>query len=271
MRFRIGSFQVECDLQHQEVHASRHTGAPLRQGDVVFQMRRGSAANTEITAQIQAANKAGVALLNDDGQEIGRWRVVHWSSSHQTGPSPTVYTYRIMIEETEQLMPQTLKVGDFELSPYKYREEFQGDALIIRANLQLLDDQFYRLLAFATDSKHFLVVRQGISSEPRKMQFRSCFWSRHDDSIKVALELGDHDDQDPLSSEPGLFNTTLPNALRQLAILIDEHDALLNLLVTKGVINDEERGQLKSASQLNRLRRRLEFQRVDDVDGVDRR
>jgi hypothetical protein len=56
-----------------------------------------------------------------------------WSSRD----GDAIRTYVWTLTETEELKLQSLKIGPMTLEPYKYEEEFTGNALIITIRLEI--------------------------------------------------------------------------------------------------------------------------------------
>lgn len=136
-----------------------------------------------------------------------------------------------MADEKTQIKPASLILNDLELKPYQYHENISYDGtLTITARVILTEPQY---VALGTMLDSINVVRVGVDERPRKMRLNEVAWYKKNQEIKEEIQLFDKEDEIKLPSIPWL------NGLSELAakqsLIIDE---LLNLLVSKGVIDD---------------------------------
>jgi hypothetical protein len=165
----------------------------------------------------------------------------------------------------EDLMPTRLHISDLSVEPYTYEEEFEGHALIITARVALSDEDGRRLKDLIAGRNYYPVVREGVNDEVREMRFGQVPWSQHGDTTKYLLTLVERpfDDEGP---QPSLGEPQASNVERALASCVGIVDALLDTLVTRGILTGEERNEIRSKADTQTFEHRFGFSRVDDID-----
>src|SRR5439155_19054522 len=114
--------------------------------------------------------------------------------------------------------------------PYAYREQMDGDAVVIHARFRLQGEQADALRGLIVGEERYLpVVRKGITDEPMMMRFGRTIWSEKDGNVsqEVVLVEKSYDDK----PRPALFEPEMTNVRNNVAILLNEIDGLADLLL----------------------------------------
>jgi hypothetical protein len=166
----------------------------------------------------------------------------------------------------EDLQATQLVIDGWALTPYKYKEEIDDEALIVQARVQLSAEEYKRLFELPT---YFSVVRKGIDDEPREMRFGQCLWSESDDKYKIQLYLVEKRLDD---SKRGLGHSFLEpqssndaGRIVRSAILLDR---LIDSLIHKGVLSAEESEKLRQID--DELQVDLEMAKRNRVSDLDK-
>ena len=153
--------------------------------------------------------------------------------------------------EVELLQPRTLQIAHLTISPYRYEEKTRiGGALQITARVQLPLPQFEEFARMGPE-QDLPVVRQGVDGTPRQMRLGLAPWSQHGDVVKYEVNLIDRtyfsaQAMGPQAMGQRDMSWQFANLRLHLAFMSEEQDALLDLLVNKGVVTAEERSDLVS-------------------------
>jgi hypothetical protein len=261
VRAKFGNTEVSAIATALDSNVSQHTGKRLRRFRLVFR-----AYETKQKESIKDAAHSGtrVHLGPDGGSEETTW-ILDDHSYNYRDDEPMV-TYSWTIAEEEHLQIDHLAIGDASFRPYRYEEEFDGsDTLTIYAHMRVSTDEWKALRAM---SPYFSVVRRGINETPRKMRFGWVLWSTTEDAdsfnLRVVLVDQHRDELHPKSHgflEPFRSNSEILSA-ENFALT----ERLLEALISKGVFDRAEIDSLREEAEKDIPNRRLDFDRVPDVD-----
>jgi hypothetical protein len=259
MKIRIKENEFTFESVEEGKTSSPHTNRPLKWMEVSFRVSGDDV--FEGTREISE-----VTTISDDGDEIA-WYATELAHSYSQGNPYHDLTWQL--SEKEVLAIETLVLADFELEPYRYKEEISQDCLYVSALVKLTSDEFEKLVAIYFGDIYFPVIRRGINESPNEMRFGKIIWSRNEGAIKFRIYLVDkkHDNQE--SSHLGLLEPDSANTKDMLATTIEEFNALLRTLEDKGVLTADEINAVKTVSGEKYNSRILEFARVNDVDKFD--
>ena len=260
-RAKFDNTEISAIVSELEPSVSRHSGKQLRRLRLVFR-----AYEAEAKKSIEGAASDGlhVHLGPDEGGDNTIWILGKHSSSFRNDEPMVTYVWTIA--EGEHLEIDHLVIGEASFRPYRYEEEFDGsDILTINAHLTVSTDDWKALRAM---SGYFLVVRTGINETPRKMRFGEVLWSTTDDAasykLRVVLVDEHYDELSPKSH--GFFEPFR----RNIEVLSSENslltDRLMEALIAKGVFDRAEIDSLRAEAAKSIPDKRLEFDRVSDVD-----
>jgi len=264
LRFPVEERLIAIPATVVDTIDSPHTGRPLRRlsSDITI-----PAADARLLATILQAPQ----LVDEHGAE--------WSGRIETESYRDVqglHNLRIGWEEQEQLQADAVEFEGLSLRPLRYEEIIDDDALTIsfRARLTSTETETLRgLQQFrAKDDRYFLVVRRGVSDQPRRMRFGRVLWH--------ALEGGDVEHEITLAED--VYDMTPRTAFRALAgepqvghllstveQLLGERDALLDVLKSGGVFDDAAVERVHQAGAAARGVSRYRFYEVDDISEWD--
>jgi hypothetical protein len=251
IELKCGDKTISAAVSRRASFESRHSHKPLGLIDIVF------VTQTEDDREWAAEYGSKNGIAEAEGK---KWKITEPSYSYQDGSPIARFNWKL--REVEDWHVTQLLLDGWGLTPYKYHEEFDGDALIAQARVELTADEYEKLFAMP---KYFPVVRKGIDDEPREMRFGQTLWSQSGDKYRVELYLVEkkHDEKD---HGHGLFEPQFSNDARRIAYSAILLDRLIHSLVTKGIMSDEESRTLKDVSDEEIRRETEKRNRVDDLD-----
>jgi hypothetical protein len=156
------------------------------------------------------------------------------------------------------------------LSPYMYEEDIDEGALVISARVHVSRELGQALRALWSEKRrgdqYFEVTRVGRDEQPRTMRFGALFWSQHDDREKHDVTLVDrsYDKEGPKERYPDP-----PAEMKQTRYVIqlrEQVDALLALLVERGVISQQAADGIREVPEERQYEGFVELRRVNDID-----
>ena len=250
---------LPVEIRKQTTERSLHTGR-----DLVELHGWTTTADAEVhrglSTLLRGLAEKAVRAVDDRGDHAGRW-CVSWNSY---GESAGVHTYSLLLREAEELLLETLVVGELELYPYEYREEIVGDGLIIRAKMQGTEEEVEALRAISGDHAAFSVVRRGIQDQPREMRLGVGEWSVTEDGLKIRLVLVDRALEGPARSD--LAWIAEENSRAALGFYANFLERLAEVMVEKGVLSRAELDGLREDARGAPGAARRELWKVADVD-----
>lgn len=265
MELTINGERLEVDVVAETTFNSRHTGRTLKRLTLRVAVR-GDDAHESFLRLIARATQQG-AEADEGAGTVRRWTVRNSSYSYSESDDPLAYHHTLEMDEEEELMPTRLVVDDLNLKPYTYEEEFDKDVLIITARVVPSEAEGRRLRELVVAKDYYPVVREGLGQEARAMRFGLVVWSRQEGTTKYLLTLVEKlYDEDAPQIHPG--EPQVPNLVRLLSTALGVLDALLEALVTKGVLSEVERDAIRSEGDAQRDERRWAFLEVEDIDAM---
>lgn len=264
MNLEIDGRLVPAGIIESATIRSRHTDRELRRVEVRL-VPETEEEHQQILDAIKRAKHTSLHSTDETGNPERSWKVVNHSYSYRDGEQgPEGFSHMLELEEHEVLHPSRLRVGHLAFQPYSYEEEFDDDALVIRAKVRVSESEYEALRQLMRDERYFQVTREGISDVSREMRFGRNLWSHSEREIKYELFLVDRamDEREPLT----LLQPEMPNMAKALSQEIELTEALLGLLVRKGAIDEREAAELRQQVQERWWSRREELYRVEDID-----
>jgi len=223
-----GDVRIPAHAASRSKKISPHTNNPLVVLEIEVRLAR--RADQQFVEKF-VADRPLVDAEFDGAPPGSKWEV-RQTSFRYSNDSP-VRTYEWELKQHESLALEALVVGNIELKPYRYREEFGGDErLTIHACVALTENERAAIEALPGN---FRVVRRGINDTAREMRFGQCIWSEAEGkTVKAELFLIDNDPDEPASAllEPMLSNLELLSIANNTAMR-----ELLGALVEKGVLD----------------------------------
>jgi hypothetical protein len=176
--FKTNGATIRAELLDRSEILSRSTNKPLARIKIGF-----VAHDDSDKAVVQGAQKEKI-LESVSGAKPVKWILQDTSLSFTVGQDATRHEWTLV--EYESLNVEKLIVGGIELSPYRYKEEFDNDALVITARFETTAEEVAKLRSLP---KYFAVVRQGISAHEREMRYGGPLWSEKNGVINYQLTL----------------------------------------------------------------------------------
>lgn len=181
------------------------------------------------------------------------WIVTGNRYSYSVGDRSEVCTFRIEIQEAEDLRVSSLELPGLTLTPTSYKETVE-DVLVATFVVEVSGDDVARLeelIVARDDQEYFDVVRRGISDDPVRMRFGRCLWQEAEVGVRRHnLTLVADEDRPPvkvpsfaLINEPQLTRTTERTVATAQGL-----EALVEELRTSGVLSDEAAERIRAAA-----------------------
>lgn len=250
----IGETTWQAEVASRDRTISRHTGRELALLEVTFV---GGEDEDELIADLAAEARKG--RLRSAQDPLRRWRLKGSSFGYTDGPRQ----HRWQLEEVEGLQPDLVVVEGLELRPRRYHEAFVGERLEIDLRTTLSADEVTRVQDLWLAGEPVTVTRSGISAEPRSMDLGWGPWSEMEGGgAKVEFSLTDSEPQ----RKPGAFQPLMWNLRLAAGRARAGQDALISLLVAKGLITAEEAAALEAEARAKGPRTSMRLMLVEDLD-----
>jgi hypothetical protein len=259
--------KLTFNIKKEITFFSKHTGADLKKIEASVYVDKEIHKN--ITKIIEKAKKAGINSIDKQGKMLKKWKIKNSTNSYIENKPISKYHHFLELEEIEDLHINSLTIGRLTFHPYSYKEEFDRDALIVNANVNLSELQFTEVKKLIEKNDYFKVVRHGICDEPREMKLGVPLWSKHKDTIKYKIILNEKKYLE--NQKKNLFyNYHFTQRVSNMSILLAKQDGilkeLLNILSNKKVLTNEEITEIKEKSSAQSRRREIDFYQVKDID-----
>ncbi len=258
IELKAGDLTITPELLEKGFYVSRSTEKRLGRLRVQFET-----GNDDEKQSVDDFISTRQPMETDSGTDTARrWRIGEHFTSYSDNSPMTKFTWELL--QIEDLKIEKLVIDGWELSPYKYSEEFDSKVLTIHARVELTEADEGRLHKLPM---YFQVVRKGINDEAREMRFGQMLWSKkeNDDKYRVGLLLVDKA-LDEHGSRHGLFEPQFGNLVATAAAARLGVAGLIEKLVAKGVLSSEEAEVIRALDK-DSLRKELrENDRVDDLD-----
>lgn len=183
------------------------------------------------------------------------------------GPHSLTITWK----ETEQLMADTVEFEGLTLTPTRYEERENEDGTICVTFQAILTQEETRTLRslVSTDAseRYFMVLRRGVSDDPRSMRLGRVLWQQLDDGavanditlVDEAFDASGDNTMLVLGGEP-----QMSNLVRQVSSLIVQFESMIAELESAGVVAPEAIERIRaSAETLAPSRRHIFFEVAD--------
>jgi hypothetical protein len=257
IRFKVGDQFLVGNVLSQSTATSQHTGREITELEVQFKAHeRGKKA-------VEDALAIGVGTVLAEGDSSSEFAVTLYQKQHSFTIGEPIQTYTWSLRQREKLMTESLKLGDMAVHPYRYMETISQDALVltIRATVDATTLQTLRALPL-----YFPVVREGISDEPRSMRFGAVIWSSADEQeFKIQATIVE-EKYDAKGNQHSFLEPMLGNLMKSVSSTNARFKTLVQILLSKGLITEEEKANIVEVSDEELRRRNYEFDRVVDVD-----
>jgi hypothetical protein len=256
---KAGEVEIIAQLLEQGSYASRSTDRHLATVRVQFQ----TGVPKEKQLLEEFLKSGGVVETDWAKPTVQRWHMGEHTSSYFNNSPETTYTWQLLAHEDIKI--DSLKIDGWELTPYRYKEEFdQKNVLTAHARVELTEPDEKRLRALPA---YFQVVRKGINEKPREMRFGQILWSQRDEggSYRMKLILVDKA-LDEHGAAHGFMEPQISNVVAEAAIVRLRLKALLEKLESKGVLSAEEGTAVRVVSAEGLQEQIRHNDQVDDID-----
>jgi len=266
MHLDIAGRELAVEVKEKSTFLSKHTGKELGQLKVSLVLQT-PASNRKLLIALKRAESEGLSSTDGQGNLTGKWKVIDNSFEYMESSEGTEYCHNIQLEEIERLHVDELYIDGIVLRPYFYEEEFDCDDLSIVARVIVSQEQDIELRKLMVREGFVTVLRRGISGQPRQMRFsRTILWSKYHHNIKYELILVDkgYDEWDrPLAR---LFQPQMSKMQYTIAAQAGILDKVLSTLKSKGLLNDNEIGEIRAEAAGQVWDKIREFYEVKDLD-----
>jgi hypothetical protein len=258
VRFKVEDQIVTAELIDQRTTTSRNTGKELFQLDVRFRVHENQ------RGFCTSALKTGsVTLLSSDGDATREITVGVYEKQHSYSSDNPIQSCVWMLSEQEDSTLESLQIGDLNITPYRYKDYFDQEALICTVCMKVDAATHDALRALPM---YFPVVRRGISDQSRSMRFGLILWSSDDEeTYKMQATLVEEVHDKPGRSH-GFLEPMFTSVMDLLALTGARYTQLLDLLEAKGVLTAEERKKVGEIPDDELQYRQRQFYRLKDLD-----
>lgn len=270
MKFKLFNRELEVEtINYEEPIISPHTGKELERMNFDIKVI-GASTNDDIQARIPESKNGGIFSIDDDENELKEYRLIKYPYSYNTSSSDEnrVYNYTLHLEEVERLNIESLIIGDLEIFPYEYEEEYD-DAIISTVKVKLTkieSEKLDSLDGLENKDRYFKVIRKGISEDKLDMRFGQVIWSEDGDFIKKKMTLVEKIYDENEETKSTLFQPEMGNMRSMIAYNRNLTNELMDLLLSKGVISSDEIEEIKEKAGANLAKTYRKFYKVSDVD-----
>ncbi len=129
VRFKIGDQIITADVLSQSDSKSRHTGKGLIQLEVQFKAHAAQRKSIQ-----DALSGTGTLLSQDASKDVA---VLLYEKEYSYTDAHPMQNHIWTLTQKEKLMLDSLQLADISLQPYRFKESFDGDALIITARVEV--------------------------------------------------------------------------------------------------------------------------------------
>jgi len=215
---------------------------------------------------LEASEDGGLYSLDNENNILKEYSATSkgFSYSGNNSNGDTIYSYNLYFEEVVNVNLEALKISDLTVKPYNFEQRYDN-GIIITASVKLTIDDMEKFKNIEDGDRYFNVIRHGISEKIVKMRFGRNIWSEHDDFFKVQLSLVE-DCYDSDNKNQGFFGPEMSNIQDMLAYQQSLNKELINLLLAKSIVSEEEVEVAKDKAQKNLSEVYRLFYKVKDVD-----
>lgn len=164
LKFRLGEKIIEFEEEsfQEEKQVSKHTEEELTNYKIKISLK-----GIENKDWIEDNINNIFYKLDENDNVIGEYNGKIKSSSFSN--QSDVYNYTIKLFEKENLDIEKLVIGDLEIEPYEYEEEFtsmmhQDEYLRMDVKSEVNYSEFMKL--YTSEPKYFEIIREGINENP---------------------------------------------------------------------------------------------------------
>jgi len=266
MEMRLGGLRLSLRVIEEESFESRSTGKQLKRLKTEL-MVRGDAEHDRVEAALSADDPVGIEELENEGGAATRWRILeHWYSYTDDGSGE--YSYRLKIEQQEEIAATAVFIAGLRVVPYDYSEESSDGTLMVQMRAIIAHAEQDRLLELKRAGDYVEVIREGVNERPELMRLGRCLWSSDEDSIRQEINLVDRAwDEAEWSSVLMQFDEPFRSrAQEQLSMRAEQIERLVEALVETGVLPPKKAEQILGVPDAAIARRSKEYMRVRNLD-----
>lgn len=250
--------ELMFSIKKEDNIISMHTGNTLEKKEICLTTDKKIHENV-----INKYKKKEINSIDKNLKKLKKWNIVESSFSIINNK----YSHYFTLEEIERLNIKNLIIGDVNISPYTYNEQFINNALSIEAKANLTESQFEKIKKMNEKGGSYEVIRRGISEKIYKMKLGRPLWSKDSNNV---IKYGFC-----LTEEKYFFNIKDPFAesfvrVDNISYLLAKQEVVLsNLLSTlakKSFITKEELYNIKNIQNKEINDKLIYLSRVKDID-----
>lgn len=260
-------------LKKENLIRSPHTGKVLKEYkfETTFKEHRDNEVFSEKFRKfLDKSKEIPFEIVND--LETGRYLVknYNYSSCNSSIDNYTTITstFKIEVNEMEELNLKGLLINDIEYKVLRYSEEIeQNDIIIINTILKLseVEKDIITKLQRA-DKIYFNVNSLGIRDDSLIMRFGKIYWSKHEGYYKADITLV----EDKYDEEKGdVFNRMFveqSNLIEKLSEQIEYNKLLEGILIEKNLLSEKDLIEINKKAKENYMNNLWQFTLIDDVE-----
>lgn len=266
MKIKFGELILnESNIDSEEYKYSNLYDAKLHSFNTTIQVKGSSL--DEFKDLLEKCFDGGAYRIDENNEVISEYKVKSNCNSYSGSITDenTIYNYSLTFEEVVNRNIKSLNIDRLDVVPYVYDEEYD-DAIIIRAKIQLTEEEMEIFKSIEDNKGYFDVIRNGISNKIIKMRFGTNIWSENNGTFKVNIVLVEESYDSNEEKSYGLFQPEMKNMMNMLAYQINLNNKLISTLLDKNVLTEKDVDDIKSKSEKEINESYRLFYKVKDVD-----
>lgn len=267
MKIRFGERILDkIDMENEEYKYSNLYDVELHSFNMQIQVKGSSL--DKFKKVLEECRDGGIYKLDENNEVIGEYKVHSKSYSYNGNivNENTVYNYSLNLEQVVNRKLESIKIDTLTVIPYEYKEEDDDDAIIVTAKIKLSKEEMKIFKSIEYGERYFDVIRYGISDKIVKMRFGKNIWSEHDDIFKVSIVLVEEVYDQKNDKYNGMLQPEMGNIMNMLAYQRNLNNELINILLTKNIVNEEDVNSLKSKAEKEINESYRLFYKTEDAD-----
>lgn len=267
LRMNNKTFETKADWINSEI--SRSSGNELNSYLINFQVM-GEKSFNKFKTSIEGFRRKAIEELDKDGKIIHKYLVKQWNYHYLNNfeSEDKNYICNIEIYEIEDLFTKSIIIENIENNVLKYNERYdkQKDAIIITAVIKSTKTQWDEINEKIKNKKYFDVIRPEINSKVLKMRYGKNVWSKHKGYIKRKIVLVEENYDKHNNFPIKILDPELKNIMKQLAQNTIYIELLEKLLEEKGILDKNNRKELKEKVEEEYKEKARDFYLVNDAE-----
>jgi hypothetical protein len=216
----------------------------------------------------ELSSPSTVEIMNETNGERKKYNLYIKQTSYSD--SLSYWKISFYCDEIEDYTVNEININDVCITPYKYSEEIDKEALIITLKAEVNKTELEKIKETLRTQKttngvsYFRVKRKGLTD--KQMRFGQPIWSEYGENVKIKLILVEQAYDKETSNFAGFNEPDLSNMKTMVADLKVSYNNLIKLLLKRKSISDPEYYDLVNITDIQEFNELFSMKKVDDVD-----